>query len=202
MEAEAGPKVYNSIYASPFGDELLERFAEATISANHLGRTDGTQAAPDLLDISFSSNDAVGHAYGPDSPEIANEQISLDRTLGRLAAFIDSKVGKQNVLWALSADHGSEPEPEAEREPNHNAAAQRLPLSEALNSAQKQLDAIFHVADDTQWFVAKTDSMLYFDTAEVDRHHVGLAAVRQALAEKVHNVSGMERFYGASQLDR
>src|SRR5215469_1244321 len=130
MEAEAGPKVYNSIYASLFGDELLERFAEATISANHLGRTDGTQAAPDLLDISFSSNDAVGHAYGPDSPEIADEQISLDRTLGRLAAFIDSKVGKQNVLWALSADHGSEPEPEAEREPNHNAAAQRLPLSE------------------------------------------------------------------------
>jgi predicted AlkP superfamily pyrophosphatase or phosphodiesterase len=200
MEAEAGPKLYNSIYASPFGDELLERFAEATTTANHLGQTDGRQAAPDLLDISFSSNDAVGHAYGPDSPEIADEQIRLDRTLGRLAAFIDSKVGKQNVLWALSADHGSEPEPEAERDLNHNAAAQRLPLSEALNSAQRQLDVIFHVADDTRWFVAKTDGMLYFNIAELERHHIELTTAREALAEQVHNVPGMEGFYDPSRL--
>ena len=200
MAEKAGPKLYDNIYASPFGDELLEQFAEATITANHLGQTDGKQAAPDLLDISFSSNDAVGHAYGPDSPEIADEQIRLDRTLGRLVAFIDSKAGKQNVLWALSADHGSEPEPEAERELNHNAAAQRLPFSAALNSAQKQLDAIFHISGSMKWFAARTDGMMYFDIAELKNHHIELAAARRALAKQVRDVPGMEAFYDPSQL--
>lgn len=199
---EPGPELYESIYASPFGDELLERFAEATISATDLGEADTGQDTPDLLDVSFSSNDAVGHAYGPDSPEIADEQIRLDRTLGQLITFVDSKMGKQNVLWVLSADHGSEPEPEAEREFNDNTAAERLPFSEVLNSAREQLDAIFHVAGDMKWFAARPDGMLYFDSAELERHHIEIAAARRALAEQVRDVPGIEGLYDMSQLRR
>ncbi len=199
MPAEKGPQLYDSVYGSPYGDELLERFAEATIAATDLGQMDKAGGIPDLLCISFSSNDAVGHAYGPDSPEIADEQIRLDRTLGRLVAFIDSKVGKQNVLWILSADHGSEPEPEAERELNHNTAAQRLPFSDALNSAQRELDAIFHIPGGMKWFVATTDGMLYFNVDELERHHIKLAAARRALAERVHSVPGVEAFYDVAK---
>jgi predicted AlkP superfamily pyrophosphatase or phosphodiesterase len=200
MPEKIGPKLYGSVYASPFGDELLEAFAEATVAANHLGEIASGHGASDLLAISFSSNDAVGHAYGPDSPEIADEQIRLDRTLGRLVAFLDSRVGNRNILWVLSADHGSEPTPEAEREFNHNSAAQRLPISEALGSTQKQLDAIFQISGEMDWFAATIDTMLYFNRTELARHHISLAAARRALAEQVHNVPGIAGFYDTSQL--
>jgi hypothetical protein len=196
MPDEAGLKLYDSVYGSPFGDEVLEAFAEATMTANHLGE----QPTPDLLAVSFSSNDAVGHSYGPDSPEIADEQIRLDRILGRLVEFIDRKLGKENVLWVLSADHGSEPAPEAEQELNHNPAARRLPFSDAQHSAEEQLNAIFHLSGEMHWFAAQTDTMLYFDRGALARQNITLEAARHALATEVHDVPGMEGFYDATQL--
>jgi predicted AlkP superfamily pyrophosphatase or phosphodiesterase len=82
MPKDSGPMLNDAVYGSPYGDEVLEALAEHAIKANHLGENQA--GAPDLLAIGFSSNDAVGHAYGPDSPEIADEQIRLDRTLGHL----------------------------------------------------------------------------------------------------------------------
>jgi len=196
MPGRAGRALYDAIYGSPFGDELLEAFAEATITANQLGANN----TPDLLAVSFSSNDVVGHAYGPNSPEIADEQIRLDRTLERLMNFVNERVGRDNVLWVLSADHGSEPTPEAERTLNGNTAAERLPFSAALRSVETQLDAILHVTGEMHWFAAQTHSMLYFDKAELAKHQITLEAARHALTTQVRNVPGIAGFYDPTQL--
>ena len=199
MPKEPGRLLNEAVYGSPFGDELLEALTEEAVKANHLG--ENPSGAPDLLAIGFSSNDAVGHAYGPDSPEIADEQIRLDRTLGRFMDVLNKRLGAENILWALSADHGAEPTPEAEVELRGNKAARRLPFSEAMQSIQSQLNAIFEITGEMRWFAGQTDTMLYFDRAELARHNISLAAASQALAAQVKNVPGIDGFYDVTHLD-
>ena len=86
----------------PFMDQLTADAAITGLRAMNLGRG----AAPDLLAVSFSTTDAVGHRYGPDSREIHDQVLRLDRVLG---AFIDSvyaQVDSSRVVFALTSDHG------------------------------------------------------------------------------------------------
>jgi len=57
-------QLYSAIEATPYGNEIVEAFAERALAAEQLGQ----RGVTDLLAVSFSSNDYVGHAYGPDSP--------------------------------------------------------------------------------------------------------------------------------------
>jgi hypothetical protein len=195
---QPGRSLNDAVYGSPFGDEVLEALAESAVKANHLGENE--RGAPDLLAIGFSSNDAIGHAYGPDSPEIADEQIRLDRTLGRLMDVLTERLGVENILWVLSADHGAEPTPEAELQLRRNKAARRLPFSEALQSVQSQLNMMFKITGEMRWFAGQSDTMLYFDRAELARHDISLAAATEALTTQVKNVPGIDAFYNAARL--
>src|SRR5205823_5762175 len=186
---QPGRSLNDAVYGSPFGDEVLEALAESAVKANHLGENE--RGAPDLLAIGFSSNDAIGHAFGPDSPEIADEQIRLDRTLGHLAEILAARLGSDNILWVLSADHGAEPTPEAEQQLEHNKSARRIAFSDALNSAESQLNAIFKIAGEMHWFSGQTDGMLYFDRSELARHNISVSEASHALATQVHDVPGV-----------
>lgn len=93
---------YASIYRSPFVDSYLEDFAETLIEAESLGADE----IPDLLAVSFSALDTVGHGYGPNAPETLDVILRLDRTIGELLDFVDERVGLENVVVALSSDHG------------------------------------------------------------------------------------------------
>ena len=94
--------------ASPFADEYLGRMAAASVDALKMGRGEGV----DLLGISFSSLDSVGHAFGPDSHEVQDVVIRLDRTIGRLLDHLDSAVGRGNYVVGFSSDHGVAPIPD------------------------------------------------------------------------------------------
>ena len=67
----------------------------------------------DLLSVSFSSNDSVGHTYGPDSPQVRDIAIRTDRAIGQLLDRVDKLVGLQHTIVALTADHGVAPVPES-----------------------------------------------------------------------------------------
>ena len=192
MPQQIGRQLNDAVYGSPFGDELLEALAESVVAANHLGENE--HKVPDLLAIGFSSNDAVGHAYGPDSPEIADEQIRLDRTLGHLMDTLTAWLGSDNILWVLSADHGVEPTPEAERQLRNNKAAHRIAFSKALRSIETQLNVVFKVTGEMHWFYDQTDTMLYFDRAELARRNISVAAAGNALVTQVHGVPGIRGF--------
>jgi predicted AlkP superfamily pyrophosphatase or phosphodiesterase len=163
MPKAAGRQLNEAVYGAPFGDEILETLAETVIKANALG--ENQRNAHDLLAIGFTSNDAVGHAYGPDSPEIADEQIRLDRTLGCMIEMVTTRLGSDNVLWVLSADHGVEPVPEAEQQLRGNRAARRIPFSDAIKSIETQLSAIFKISGEMHWLADQTDTMLFFRRA-------------------------------------
>ena len=72
------------------------------IDAENLGSDD----APDMLTVSFSSNDAVGHTWGPDSQEVLDMTLRSDLIVKKLLSKLDSKVGRGRYLLAVSADHG------------------------------------------------------------------------------------------------
>lgn len=92
---------------TPLADEALFDLGIQAISAEHLGE-DGI---PDLLFISASSFDYVGHAYGPESQESLDALMREDASLARLFRALDQKVGPKKWAFALSADHGVQPAP-------------------------------------------------------------------------------------------
>ena len=87
---------------SPAGDELTLDFAMTLIEQEQLGQ----DTVPDYLSVSFSSTDYVGHIFGASSLESEDNIAHLDRTLAKLFAYVDEKVGLENTLIVLSADHG------------------------------------------------------------------------------------------------
>jgi len=86
----------------PAGDELTLDFAKTLLDQEQLGQ----DAVPDYLAVSFSSTDYVGHLFGASSLESEDNLAHLDRTLADLLAHVDKKVGLENTLIVLSADHG------------------------------------------------------------------------------------------------
>ena len=99
---------YTLLTLSPVGDELTLDFARKLIENEQLGQDD----VPDYLAISFSSTDYVGHMFGIASLESEDNMLRLDRTLAELFAYVDEKVGLQNTLIVLAADHGAPEAPE------------------------------------------------------------------------------------------
>lgn len=104
-------KYYESLANSPFGNELVLEFAKTCVTAEHLGADD----VPDLLVVSFSSNDLIGHTWGPDSQEVLDVTLRSDALMADFLAFLDEKVGKGQYLLGITADHGVCPLPEVSR---------------------------------------------------------------------------------------
>lgn len=91
----------NLIRSTPFGNSLTVDFAISCIQNEQLGKDGET----DLLAISFSSTDYVGHQYGIDAIETQDTYLRLDRDLARLIEYLDKEIGKENYLLFLTADH-------------------------------------------------------------------------------------------------
>jgi len=91
------------IRGTPFGNTLTLDFAKAAINGNKLGNG----AATDFLTINCASTDYVGHMFGPNSIEVEDVYLRLDKDLASFFTFLDNKVGKGNYLLFLTADHGA-----------------------------------------------------------------------------------------------
>lgn len=94
---------YEIIKATPFGNTITKDLALACLKAEQLGK--GKQT--DMLCISFSSTDYVGHSYGPRSVEVEDVYIRLDKDLEELINALNASLGKDNYVIFLTADHGA-----------------------------------------------------------------------------------------------
>jgi len=99
---------YDAFEVGPYSSEVLGQFAIEALHAEKLGQ----HAHPDLLCISFSQIDHVGHEFGPDSHEMMDSVLRLDGILARLIAAVEAQVGAGHYLLVLTGDHGSAPLPE------------------------------------------------------------------------------------------
>jgi len=96
-----------SISRSPFGNTWTLEFAKAAIEGYQLGQSDFT----DLIAISLSSPDKIGHAYGPNSIEVEDNYLRLDRDLEDLFNYLDKQYGKDGFIFFITADHGANQSP-------------------------------------------------------------------------------------------
>lgn len=92
---------------TPFGNRLVLEFAKEAIDAYQLGKGGDT----DLLTVSLSSPDAIGHRFGPNSIEIEDNYLRLDRDLEDFFTYLDQTFGKDNYLFFITADHGASQSP-------------------------------------------------------------------------------------------
>jgi predicted AlkP superfamily pyrophosphatase or phosphodiesterase len=101
--ASSYKKDKGTILYTPFGNSLTLEFAKAAIEGYQLGES----AYPDFLTINCASTDYVGHLFGPNSVEIEDTYLRLDKELASFFHFLDQKFGKKNYLLFLTADHGA-----------------------------------------------------------------------------------------------
>ena len=121
---------HGGLYGKPWLDEHLTRFAKRLIAEEELG-ADGW---PDLLALSYSALDYAGHGYGPDSPEVLDVLLRFDLQLGELLEFVDQRIGLDNVVVALSSDHGVAPVPELGRSGGRRLTAEGVLCFQQINS--------------------------------------------------------------------
>jgi predicted AlkP superfamily pyrophosphatase or phosphodiesterase len=190
MPAAAGPEFYSALRESPFGNELVEAFAERAIEAEHLG----AHTAADLLTVSFSSNDYVGHREGPYSSEVRDMSLRTDRIIGKLLAFVDRRVGLDNVLVVLTSDHGVSPVPEFLTE--RKMPGGRLQAQEIRNEVQEALAQRF---GEGQWIV-NISAGLYLNRDLIKAKKLNEAQVEETAAAAAAHAAHIFRVYTREQL--
>lgn len=99
---------YKALGETPFIDDFTTALVKQLVLAERLGQDN----VPDYLAISYSALDYVGHEYGPNSREVVDTVLRLDRSLQSLFTFLDQQIGLENILIAFSSDHGVQPLPE------------------------------------------------------------------------------------------
>ncbi len=100
---EAYAKMHTYLRQTPFGNTLTLDFATAAIAGYKMGQGPAT----DFLTINCASTDYVGHMFGPNSVEVEDTYLRLDRDLAKFFSMLDLKMGKGNYLVFLTADHGA-----------------------------------------------------------------------------------------------
>jgi predicted AlkP superfamily pyrophosphatase or phosphodiesterase len=185
-----GKELTTAVYNSPFGNDLVELFTEAAIDAERLGQ----RGVVDLLAVSFSSNDAIGHSYGPDSPEVHAVSIGVDRTLGRLFDYLDRRLGEGGYLVALTADHGVSPVPETLVAQNQAGGRIRGDFFAPIRNA---LEARFGPG---KWVLSTAGSSPYLDYGLIAKHRLDPAEVRKVAAEAAASIPHVARVYTRDQL--
>jgi len=96
-------KNYNILHVTPYGNSFTLDMAKAAVTGEQLG----AGAVTDMLTISLSTPDYIGHTFGPNSVEAEDDFLRLDKELGSFLDFLDEKIGKGQYLVFLTADHGA-----------------------------------------------------------------------------------------------
>jgi predicted AlkP superfamily pyrophosphatase or phosphodiesterase len=174
----------------PMMDEVTLQAALAGLQALDLGR--GPQT--DVLAVSLSTTDAVGHAFGPDSRELHDQILRLDRYLG---AFLDSLFAMRDssrVIIALTADHGVQPFPELHAAKVGNGIARYVDLDPIYGATVARLTAR---GVDSSAFRFE-EGMVFVDRGAFARARVNLDSVLSSFLQQVRKVPGV----GTAELTR
>lgn len=191
LPAEPGGPLYDAIYGSPFGNDLLLAFADEALTSERLGQRHVT----DLLSVSFSSNDSVGHSFGPESPQVHDIAVRTDRTIGALLARVDKLVGLQHTLVALTADHGVAPVPEKLQE--RGMPGGRLTNKDVFGPIQEALAKRYGSGN---WLLGTAGSSPYLNYDLMEQHRLNPVEVRQVAAAGAMRAPHVARVYTRDQL--
>jgi predicted AlkP superfamily pyrophosphatase or phosphodiesterase len=189
LPAVLGKPYYEAMIGTPYGNEMLEAFAEDALKEEHLGRHSGT----DVLTVSFSSNDVLGHQVGPDAPEVRDMCIRTDRILGQLLRAVEAEAGAGNYVVVLTSDHGVAPKPEELTK--RGMPAGRFSGDEVSRAIESALSEKYGPAN--KWMLEST----YLDRELLRAKHIPLTDAEETAAEAVRKLPYVFRVYTSTQLE-
>ena len=185
---------FNNFINSPAGNEFTIETARQAVVSEGLGQDD----IPDVLAINLTSNDTVGHRFGPDSAEVEDISVQTDRQLSKFFNFLAKSVpgGLGSVTIALSSDHGVVTVPEVNTA--SGVSALRSAPSAVAAAADRALDAAVGTAD---WIASSENGELYFSTAALARYPAEPRSRLENVAiEAIRAVPGVYSGYGKSAI--
>jgi len=183
----------NLIRSTPFGNTFTKDFAIETITKENLGKDEFT----DLLCVSFSSPDYIGHQFGPDAIETEDCYIRLDLEIAELISFAEKQVGKENLVIFLTADHGGATVPAYlmdQRAPG--GYMDYKPLKDSVNSWVKRS------YNAENWFMELNNEQLYLNEDAIVKSGKTVEEVEDFLASKLPFFEGIRSVTTASILKK
>ncbi len=177
-------QVARNFAAYPMMDSLTAQMALAGVAATNLGRGPWT----DLLAVSFSTTDAVGHAFGPDSREIHDQIVRLDRYMGQFVDSLYKLRDSSRIVFALTADHGVQSNPDIRAAMTHTPAlwAEVSPVIRATSAALLAAGA-------DSGALRYEEGVVMLHRPALGKKKINADSVLDALAKALRNVAGVAR---------
>ena len=172
----------SSFRYTPFGNSFTLDFAKHAVSGYQLGMGTST----DFLTINCASTDYVGHMFGPNSREVEDTYLRLDKDLEDFFSFLDDKVGKDNYLVFLTADHGAANAIQYMQ--NHGMPADFLNAKPMLDSLNIKLKEKFNV---DMLVKSGTNSQVNFDMPRIYRDRLDFHAIKKATVDYLQQQPGV-----------
>lgn len=172
-------KFWYPFILSPCSIETEFKLAEETIRSEQLG----IDTVPDLLCLSVSGTDYVGHVFGPDSREVQDVFFHADRILGNFIEYLDTAVGRRHYVLVVTSDHGVAPVPEMLLADSVRARvdAGRIRSIDLLNDIDEYVHAVFPIGDSVQWIRAFDPPSLFLRDDAVAASGVSKSVVVDSL---------------------
>ncbi len=180
--------------SGPYGLELTNDAAIASVKTLHLGKG----SAPDVLAISYSSHDYMGHMHGPNAREMEEMTVSEDLAISRLLTQISHEVpgGLSNVLIALTADHGMAPIVPYLRQAGIEAG--QLDKADLLAVGEKALKSRFGEPPHGKWIAATKSFNFYFDHESIQEKKLNAGDFEGVLKQELLKVPGVALAFSKS----
>jgi len=158
-------KNYGALRVTPYGNSITFDFARETIIQEKLGKSNIT----DMLTVSFSSTDYIGHTFGPNSVEMEDTYLRFDKELSDFISFLDQQIGKNNYTLFLTADHGAAHIPAYLK-------TKKIPAGGlALSKVEKQLNAQLKSKYNIDSLVLAIENyQVFFDKEKLKQHAIDL----------------------------
>jgi len=173
---------YDLLLQVPFGNTLLNDFAIATIMGEDLG----SDNIPDLLSVSYSATDYMGHYYNPYSPEMEDAYLRIDNDIALLIEFIEKEIGKENVVIFLTADHGSSQN--ADYMKSLKVAGGKFNPAYAMALLKTYLNAVYGQGD---WVTEYLSGQIYLNQNLIEDSKLSLKDVQEKTANFMIQFNGV-----------
>lgn len=183
MRSQSGQpdeEYYGRFPYSPYGNQIAVDLALELVGQEELGADDVT----DFLFVGFSSNDYVGHIWGPYSDQVADITLQTDKQIAQLLHFLDERVGAGNYWVALSGDHGVAPTIAQSRERGINA--KEIVRDAPYDAVRKALTARW---GEDEWLA--TDRALVFSREALQKHGISLQEAAHVAGQALLGVDGI-----------
>lgn len=182
---------FQLLWISPKGNTLLTEFAITAMREEQLGKDDYT----DFLNVSYSVPDVIGHTFGPQSVEMEDIYLRLDKDIATLFKALDTDIGKENYTLFLTSDHGAIENVSFLKDNQQDAAIARI--TDDGRKLEAFLDSKYGNAS---WITSVNGNNLYLNKTTVDEKKLSFPIIQKDAANFLMTLPGVSLALTADDL--